>query len=152
MKAHWNEDDGRILLGDNISGETVNSLPIKFQCFEISILIIYPYIIIIIIIIIIFLHGLGRLTCSGIDALPSFPGASTTPLCIHIYLSLWTLTFDLCRTFKNVSIFFKSGSFCDLKMSVCVPWGHMGSRPVDELILKLNTMFGVVPCHSQPRE
>ena len=33
--------------------------------------------IIIIIIIIIFLHGLDRLTCSGIDALPSFPGAST---------------------------------------------------------------------------
>jgi hypothetical protein len=30
----------------------------------------------IIIIIIIFLHGLGRLTCSGVDALPSFPGAS----------------------------------------------------------------------------
>ena len=27
--------------------------------------------------IIIFLHGLGRLTCSGIDALPSFLGAST---------------------------------------------------------------------------
>ena len=26
---------------------------------------------------IIFLHGLGRLTCSGIDALPSFPGTST---------------------------------------------------------------------------
>ena len=26
---------------------------------------------------IIFLHGLGPLTCSGIDALPSFPGAST---------------------------------------------------------------------------
>ena len=32
---------------------------------------------IIIIIIVIFLRGLGRLTCSGIDALPSFPGAST---------------------------------------------------------------------------
>ena len=31
----------------------------------------------IIIIIIIFLHGLDRLICSGIDALPSFPGAST---------------------------------------------------------------------------
>jgi len=30
-----------------------------------------------IIIIIIFFHGLGRLTCSGIDALPSFPGSST---------------------------------------------------------------------------
>ena len=29
------------------------------------------------IIIIIFLHALGRLTCSGSDALPSFPGAST---------------------------------------------------------------------------
>ena len=29
-------------------------------------------------VIIIFLHGLGHLTCSGIDALPSFPGASTT--------------------------------------------------------------------------
>jgi len=27
--------------------------------------------------IIIFLHGLGTLNCSGIDALPSFPGAST---------------------------------------------------------------------------
>jgi len=31
----------------------------------------------IIIIIIIINHGLGLLTCSGIDALPSFPGAST---------------------------------------------------------------------------
>ena len=31
----------------------------------------------IIIIIIYFLHGLGCLTCSGIDALPLFPGAST---------------------------------------------------------------------------
>jgi hypothetical protein len=30
-----------------------------------------------IIIIIIFLHGLGHLTCSVIDALPTFPGAST---------------------------------------------------------------------------
>jgi len=29
------------------------------------------------IIIIIFLHGLGRLTCSDNDALPSFSGAST---------------------------------------------------------------------------
>ena len=42
-------------------------------------------IIIIIIIIIIFFffffffHGLGRLTCSGIEALPSFPGASAIP-------------------------------------------------------------------------
>jgi len=34
---------------------------------------------IIIIIIIIFLHGLGRLTSSGINAVPSFPGASAIP-------------------------------------------------------------------------
>jgi len=33
----------------------------------------------IIIIIIIFLHRLGRLTCSGIHALPSFPRSSTIP-------------------------------------------------------------------------
>ena len=31
------------------------------------------------IIIIIFLHGLGRLTRSGMDVLPSFPGASAIP-------------------------------------------------------------------------
>ena len=43
----------------------------------IYILIIKPKRYIIIIIIIIFLHGLGRLTCSGIDPLPSFPGTST---------------------------------------------------------------------------
>jgi len=30
-----------------------------------------------VIVIILFLNGLGRLTCSGIDAFPSFPGAST---------------------------------------------------------------------------
>jgi len=29
------------------------------------------------VVIIVFLHGLDRLTCSGIDALSSFPGAST---------------------------------------------------------------------------
>ena len=29
------------------------------------------------VVIIILLHGLGLLNCSGIDALPSFPGAST---------------------------------------------------------------------------
>jgi len=37
------------------------------------------YLLYIYFIIIIFLHGLGRLTCSGIDALPSFPGASAIP-------------------------------------------------------------------------
>ena len=43
----------------------------------IIIIIIITIIIIIIIIIIIFPYGLGLLTCSGIDALPSFPGAPT---------------------------------------------------------------------------
>ena len=37
----------------------------------------FKYLGLTIIIILIFLHGLGLLTCSGIDALPSFPGAST---------------------------------------------------------------------------
>jgi preprotein translocase subunit SecG len=40
-------------------------------------IIIIIIIIVIVIIIIIFLHGLGHLTHSGIDALPSFAGAST---------------------------------------------------------------------------
>jgi len=30
-------------------------------------------------VIVIFLRGFGRLTCSGIDMLPSFPGASAIP-------------------------------------------------------------------------
>jgi len=34
----------------------------------------------ILITIIIIFYGLGRLTCSGIDALPSFPGASTNKI------------------------------------------------------------------------
>jgi len=37
----------------------------------------FIHLVYIIIIIIIFLRGLGRLTCSGIDALPSFRRAST---------------------------------------------------------------------------
>jgi hypothetical protein len=41
------------------------------------IIIIMIIIVNIIMIIITFLHELGRLTCSGINALPSFPGAST---------------------------------------------------------------------------
>ena len=42
-----------------------------------------------------FLHGSGRLTCSGIDALPSFPAASAIPfffgVCINIniYIYIW---------------------------------------------------------------
>jgi len=49
-----------------------------FLGFHLTLPRIYIYIYIYIcIIIIIFLYGLGRLTFSGIDALPSFPGAST---------------------------------------------------------------------------
>ena len=46
-----------------------------------------PCFIIIIIIIIFLLHGLDRLTCSGIDALPSFPGASTIRGCASLLMS-----------------------------------------------------------------
>jgi len=42
---------------------------------------------IIIIIIIILLYGLGRLTCSGIDALPSFARASTISSCSRFVIS-----------------------------------------------------------------
>jgi flagellar basal body-associated protein FliL len=45
--------------------------------FIIIIIIVVVVVVIIIIIIIFFLHGLGRLICSGNDALPSFPRAST---------------------------------------------------------------------------
>jgi len=38
------------------------------------------------IIVIVFLHGLGRLTCSGIDALPSFPGVARTRLIFILYV------------------------------------------------------------------
>jgi len=55
----------------------------------------------IIIIIIIFLHGLGRLTCSGIDALPSFPRASTI---------------SSSSRFVVEGVFRKSGGVCSFKM------------------------------------
>jgi hypothetical protein len=45
--------------------------------FNFVIIIIIIIIIVVVIILIIIFHGLGRLTCSSIDALPSFPGAST---------------------------------------------------------------------------
>jgi hypothetical protein len=48
-----------------------------------------PYsepIIILLLLLLIFLHGLGRLTCSGIDALSSFHGASTIIIIIIIII------------------------------------------------------------------
>ena len=52
-----------------------------------------------------FLHALGRLTCSGIDALPSFPGASTISSSSRFAVegvSWWggllaSMTLQLCR-------------------------------------------------------
>ena len=48
----------------------LRTIQIRIHCVENNI---------IIIIIIIFLHGLDHMTCSGINALPSFPGASAIP-------------------------------------------------------------------------
>jgi len=50
------------------------------RCMAVLIPLQYKYwktnkIVVVMMMIIIFLHGLGRLTCSGIDTLPSFPGA-----------------------------------------------------------------------------
>jgi hypothetical protein len=66
---------------------------------------IFIIIIIIIIIIVIFVRGLGLLNCSGIDALPSFPGASTLSSSSsfvlfhhyhhHRYLPSWIRSFEL---------------------------------------------------------
>jgi len=69
--------------------------------------------VVVIIIIIIFLHGLGRLTCSGIDALPSFPGASTISSSSRfvvkgvfresgvVHFSRWLIQFCLCLSLTS---------------------------------------------------
>jgi hypothetical protein len=49
----------------------------KFLLFLWSVIVFFVKLIIVIIFFFFLLHGLCRLTCSGIDALPSFPGAST---------------------------------------------------------------------------
>jgi len=62
-----------------------NYFTIKIYCYLTRHFSVLPYILphvspsetLKVIIIIIILHGLGRLTCSGIDALPSFPGAGS---------------------------------------------------------------------------
>jgi hypothetical protein len=41
------------------------------------------------VIIIIFLHGLGRLTCSGIDSLPSFRIHVCVYVCVCIYIYIY---------------------------------------------------------------
>jgi len=53
-------------------------------------------------IIIIFLHGLGRLSCSGIDALPSFPGVSTVSCSSRFVVEGVFLESGVVRSFKVV--------------------------------------------------
>ena len=59
------------------------------------------------IIIIIFLHGLCRLTCPGIDELPSFPGAfaiPSSPAFVGLVLSIlsrWLIQFCLYLSLKS---------------------------------------------------
>ena len=58
-----------------------------------------PYIIIIIII---FLHGMGHLTCSSIDTLPSFPGASTVSSSSRFVVEGTFWESGVCHSFKVV--------------------------------------------------
>ena len=70
----------------------------------------------IIIIIIIFLHGLGHLTCSGIDALPSFPGASTIPSSSEFVGEDMFWEFGVVHAFEVVD------QFClYLSLTSCIP-------------------------------
>jgi len=63
------------LVFKNEAEEKIDNLKSKTKCFKVTLKTEQQCINIIIIIITIFLNRLGRLTCSGIDALPSFPGA-----------------------------------------------------------------------------
>jgi hypothetical protein len=68
--------------------------------------VIFEFIIIVVvvvnIIIIIFLHGLGRLTCSGVDALPSFPVATTISSCSRFVVEGVFREFGVVHSFKIV--------------------------------------------------
>jgi hypothetical protein len=107
-----------------------------------------------IIIIIIFLHGLG-LTCSGIDALPSFPGASTvSSSCV---LLPWRIVpvffqfncpdifyFTICfpsLTYCPVLNFHNPGIFCYLVL--------FHNKYPDKL-LHITTLAGPIPTASRP--
>ena len=63
-------------------------------------------------IIIIFLHELGRLTCSGIDALQSFPGASTISFSSRFVVEGMFRKSGVVRSFEMVDPFlFLLGSY-----------------------------------------
>jgi hypothetical protein len=70
----------------------------------------------IMIIIIIFLHGLGPLTCSGIDALPSFPRTSTISSSSRFVVKGVFRDSGVVRSFKTVDPVL----FC-LDLTSCIP-------------------------------
>ena len=62
-------------------------------------------------IIIIFLHGLGHLTRSGIDTLPSFPGASMISSSLRFVVEAMFQESGVVRSFKMVDpVLFVFGS------------------------------------------
>jgi len=64
------------------------------------------------IVIIIFLHGLGRLDCSGIDALPSYPGASTISSSLRFVVEGVFRQSGVVHSFKAVDpVLFVFGSY-----------------------------------------
>jgi hypothetical protein len=75
---------------------------------------IYGYLIIIIIIII-FLHGLGRLTRSGINALPSFHGASTISSSSRFIVECVFRVSGVVHSFKMVDPVLQMSAFGKLK-------------------------------------
>jgi len=73
----YNYNMASCLVFKNEAEDKIDNLKNKTKYFKVTLKTQQRCINIIIIIITIFLLGLGRLTRSGIDALPSFPGAST---------------------------------------------------------------------------
>jgi len=73
------------------------------------------------IIIIILLHALGRLTCSGIDALPLFPGASTISSSSRFVVDGVFRQSGVVRSFKVVdTVFNKQRDFWSLSSEYCI--------------------------------
>ena len=71
------------------------------------------------VIIIIVLHGLCRLTCSGIDALPSFPRASTISSSSRFVVEGVFRKSGVFHSFKMVDpVLFVFGSHVKLKVKV----------------------------------
>ena len=81
----------------------------------------------VIIIIIIFLHGLSRLNCSSIDALPSFPRASTISSSSRFVVEGVFRKFCVVRSFEMVDpLLFVFGSQTRREKLVLQEWGFCG--------------------------